>query len=72
MAVKAGAVTSAIEALFLLGNDAYFTGRWDEVQALTDEGLACASSTTTATAVGRLFLQAWSQLTAAIQATSRP
>ena len=35
---EGGAVTSAIEALFLLGNDAYFTGRWDEVQALTDEG----------------------------------
>ena len=27
---EGGAVTSAIEALFLLGNDAYFTGRWDE------------------------------------------
>lgn len=35
-----GAVTSAIEALFLLGNDAYFTGRWDEVGQLTGEGLA--------------------------------
>ena len=33
-------MTSAIEALFLLGNDAYFGGRWDEVPALTDEGLA--------------------------------
>ena len=32
-------MTSAIEALFLLGNDAYFTGRWDDVLALTDEGL---------------------------------
>jgi hypothetical protein len=37
---EGGAVTSAIEALFLLGNDAYFTGRWDDVQVLTDEGLA--------------------------------
>ena len=37
---EGGAVTSAIEALFLLGNDAYFAGRWDDVQALTDEGLA--------------------------------
>jgi DNA-binding CsgD family transcriptional regulator len=37
---EGGAVTSGIEALFLLANDAYFTGRWDEVQALTDEGLA--------------------------------
>jgi len=36
---EGGAVTSAIEALFLLGNDAYFTGRWDDVQTLTDEGL---------------------------------
>lgn len=36
---EGGAVTSAIEALFLLGNDAYFTGRWDDVQELTDEGL---------------------------------
>jgi DNA-binding CsgD family transcriptional regulator len=37
---EGGAVTSAIEALFLLGNDAYFTGRWDEVKQLTDESLA--------------------------------
>ncbi|MEU5786319.1 AAA family ATPase [Micromonospora purpureochromogenes] len=36
---EGGAVTSAIEALFLLGNDAYFTGRWDEVHTLTTEGL---------------------------------
>jgi DNA-binding CsgD family transcriptional regulator len=37
---EGGAVTSAIEALFLLANDAYFAGRWDDVQVLTDEGLA--------------------------------
>ncbi|MDN3359684.1 LuxR family transcriptional regulator [Actinomadura sp. DC4] len=37
---EGGAVTSAIEALFLLGNDAYFAGRWDDVQVLTDEGIA--------------------------------
>jgi DNA-binding CsgD family transcriptional regulator len=37
---EGGAVTSAIEALFLLGNDAYFAGRWDDVQALAGEGLA--------------------------------
>lgn len=36
---EGGAVTSAIEALFLLGNDSYFTGRWDDVQDLTAEGL---------------------------------
>jgi DNA-binding CsgD family transcriptional regulator len=35
-----GAVTSAIEALFLLGNDAFFSGRWIELAQLTDEGLA--------------------------------
>jgi ATP/maltotriose-dependent transcriptional regulator MalT len=35
-----GAITSAIEALFLLGNDAYLTGRWDDVLTVTDEGLA--------------------------------
>lgn len=37
---EGGAVTSAIEALFLLANDAYFTGRWDELTPLVDEGLA--------------------------------
>jgi DNA-binding CsgD family transcriptional regulator/tetratricopeptide (TPR) repeat protein len=37
---EGGAITSAIEALFLLGNDAYFSGRWDELEALTGEGLA--------------------------------
>jgi DNA-binding CsgD family transcriptional regulator len=37
---EGGAVTSAIEALFLLGNDAYFTGRWDELLTITGEGLA--------------------------------
>ena len=37
---EGGAVTSAIEALFLLGNDAYFSGRWDEVSQVTEEGLA--------------------------------
>ncbi|NMO57557.1 AAA family ATPase [Actinoplanes sp. TBRC 11911] len=36
---EGGAVTSAIEALFLLGNDAYFTGRWDETLTLTGEAL---------------------------------
>ncbi|MFE9692753.1 AAA family ATPase [Micromonospora sp. NPDC005806] len=37
---EGGAVTSSIEALFLLSNDAYFAGRWDELLALTEEGLA--------------------------------
>ncbi|MGW0593980.1 ATP-binding protein [Streptosporangium sp. NPDC002607] len=36
---EGGAVSSAIEALFLLGQDAFHTGRWDEAQRLVDEGL---------------------------------
>jgi len=36
---EGGAVTSAIEALFLLGQDAFHTGRWDEARQLVDEGL---------------------------------
>ncbi|MEV0972124.1 ATP-binding protein [Microtetraspora glauca] len=36
---EGGAVSSAIEALFLLGQDAFHTGRWDEAQELIDEGL---------------------------------
>ncbi|MFB9965558.1 helix-turn-helix transcriptional regulator [Sinosporangium siamense] len=35
-----GAVTAAIEALFLLGNDAFHTGRWEEMEQVVDEGLA--------------------------------
>ncbi|WP_093606316.1 AAA family ATPase [Lentzea waywayandensis] len=34
-----GAVTSGIEALFLLGNDDYLAGRWDELERLCEEGL---------------------------------
>ena len=41
---EGGAITSAIEALFLLGQDAFHTGRWDEARQLVDEGLAlCAT-----------------------------
>jgi DNA-binding CsgD family transcriptional regulator len=36
---EGGAVTSAIEALFLLAQDAFHTGRWAEAKQLTDEGL---------------------------------
>jgi DNA-binding CsgD family transcriptional regulator len=36
---EGGAVTSAIEALFLLAQDAFHTGRWDEADRLVDEGL---------------------------------
>ncbi|MFD4601730.1 AAA family ATPase [Streptomyces sp. NPDC058464] len=34
-----GAITMAIEAFFLLANDAYFSGQWDELPKLTEEGL---------------------------------
>jgi hypothetical protein len=36
---EGAAITSAIEALFLLGNDAFFSGQWDELEAATSEGL---------------------------------
>jgi DNA-binding CsgD family transcriptional regulator len=36
---EGGAITSAIEALFLLGQDAYHTGRWDDAGQLVSEGL---------------------------------
>ncbi len=34
-----GAVTSAIEALFLLAQDAFHPGRWEEARRMADEGL---------------------------------
>jgi DNA-binding CsgD family transcriptional regulator len=37
---EGGAVTSAIKGLLLLGHDAYFTGRWDEVQSVAGEATA--------------------------------
>jgi hypothetical protein len=36
---EGGAITSAIEGLFLVGQDDFHTGRWDEAQQLVDEGL---------------------------------
>ena len=39
-AAPAGAVTSSIDALFLLGTHHYFTGAWDESEQATGEGLA--------------------------------
>jgi DNA-binding CsgD family transcriptional regulator len=36
---EGGAITSAIEALFLLGQDAFHTGRWDDAGQLVNEGL---------------------------------
>lgn len=34
-----GAITSSIQALGILGIDAYMTGQWDELELLTEEGL---------------------------------
>ncbi|MFF2503504.1 ATP-binding protein [Streptomyces sp. NPDC058067] len=34
-----GAVTLAIQSLFLLSNDAWTSGQWDDLKKLTDEGL---------------------------------
>jgi DNA-binding CsgD family transcriptional regulator len=41
---EGGAITSAIESLFLLGNAAFWTGEWDELTAVTDEGLSLADT----------------------------
>jgi hypothetical protein len=62
---EGGAVTSAIEALFLLGQDAFHTGRWDEARRLVDEGLQlCATH--------GYDLLAWpGRLTAALIAAAR-
>ncbi|MGO8956784.1 MAG: helix-turn-helix transcriptional regulator [Streptosporangiaceae bacterium] len=68
---EGGAVTSAIEALFLLGNDAYFGGRWDEVRTLTDEGLAlCQTHNYPLLRWPGLFLQALVSANRGDQATS--
>jgi len=37
---RGGAVTSAIDALFLLSAEGWLAGRWDETQELAEEGLA--------------------------------
>jgi DNA-binding CsgD family transcriptional regulator len=37
---EGGAVTSAIESLFLLGNAALWSGEWGELAAVTEEGLS--------------------------------
>jgi hypothetical protein len=36
---RGGAVAKQIEALFLLANDDYFAGEWDDLEAATSEGL---------------------------------
>jgi hypothetical protein len=37
---EGGAITSAIESIFLLGNAAFWTGEWDDLAAVTEEGLS--------------------------------
>lgn len=39
---RGNAITPAIQALFLLANDDYFAGRWDELETITQEGLDLA------------------------------
>ena len=36
---RGGAVAKEIESLFLIANDDYFTGRWDELEQVTHDGL---------------------------------
>jgi DNA-binding CsgD family transcriptional regulator len=62
---EGGAITSAIEALFLLGQDAFHTGRWKEARELVDEGLQLC-------AVHGYELLAWpGRLTLALLAATR-
>lgn len=54
-----GAVTSAIDALFLLANDGFLAGQWDEVVQVCDEGLRlCEAHSYRLLAWPGLFLQA--------------
>lgn len=54
---RGGAVTKEIEALFLIANDDYLTGRWDELEQVTDDALRlCAElGYTTFAALGRFM-----------------
>jgi len=62
---EGGAITSAIEALFLLGQDAFHTGRWAEADGLVDEGLQLCET-------HGYGLLAWpGRLTAALLAAAR-
>jgi DNA-binding CsgD family transcriptional regulator len=62
---EGGAVTSAIEALFLLAQDAFHTGRWDEARQLTGEGLGLCDA-------HGYHLLAWpGRLTAALLSAAR-
>ncbi|MFB6612521.1 AAA family ATPase [Agromyces sp. NPDC056379] len=56
---RGGAVAKEIEALFLLSNDDYFAGEWDELEQLTDDGLRlCDELGYTLTAAPGRFLRA--------------
>ncbi|GAB2641124.1 AAA family ATPase [Prescottella soli] len=56
---RGGAAAKQIEALFLIGNDAYFAGRWDELEQVTDDGLRlCDELGYTLTAAPGRFLRA--------------
>ena len=56
---RGGAVAKEIEALFLLANDDYFSGDWDELVQLTDDGLRlCDELGYTLTAAPGRFLRA--------------
>lgn len=56
---QGGALAKEIEALFLLANDDYFTGEWDELERLTEEGLRlCDELGYTLTSAPGRFLQA--------------
>ncbi|WP_433243469.1 ATP-binding protein [Actinomadura nitritigenes] len=62
---EGGAITSAIEALFLLAQDAFHTGRWDEAHHHVDEGLRLCDA-------HGYHLLAWpGRLTAALLAAAR-
>ncbi|MFJ5259878.1 LuxR C-terminal-related transcriptional regulator [Streptomyces sp. NPDC088387] len=53
-----GAIAAAIEALFLLGNDAYTSGQWDELADVVDEGLRwCVTYNYRLTATTGQYLQ---------------
>jgi hypothetical protein len=56
---EGGAVTSAIDALFLLGNHGFLAGQWEEVAQVCDEGLRlCDAHSYRLLAWPGLFLQA--------------
>jgi DNA-binding CsgD family transcriptional regulator/tetratricopeptide (TPR) repeat protein len=56
---EGGAITSAIEALFLLANDAFFSGQWEQADEVIEEGLTlCETHGYPLLAWPGIFLQA--------------